>query len=171
MDDVLDIIWIIVALGLAIAKMARKSGKADDEEETAEEVEAEISETSEGEAPAQFVYYTDRQGLKRVDVNESNALSGRELTEYEIFCENKRLEAQFAESLPEVPKPEWPEVKPPEYGEEISLEELGRRPVLEGSGEDTVRSDAEYQLQQLERWLDAGLIDKAEYRRRKREIK
>ena len=169
--DGLETIFAVFIIIFGFIKMILKNQPAEEETE-AEETEETGTGDEQGEAAPQFAYYTDRQGMKRVDVNESNRLSGRELTEYEIFDENKRLEAEFAESMPDIPeKPRWAEVQPPEYGEEISLEELSRKPAFDSPEEPGVRSDKEYQLEQLERWLDAGLIDKAEYRRRKREMK
>ena len=172
-----DIIWlivVIVAAGLKIARRTAANKTAQQEQE--QELAPEPGPETPGESAAVFAYYYTREGQKKVDAVKSAKASGRELTEYEIYSEQQRLDKLWCQEL-ERQEAEETEYIPPEPVETPDMQEImacarsgaaehvDAQPSPVGNS-----SDREYQLQQLERWLEAGLIDKAEYKKRKREL-
>lgn len=183
MEDVFDIVWVVAVIIAGIFKLMKSANKPKSDEDTSdgEEIQAEESQlqAEQDESAPVFAYFYTRNGEKRIDVGQSNRLSGRELTEYEIFTEKKRLDALWAaelerrEAAVEAEREEIYEAEPAPEAVPVSeiLKSVRREKAEETVAVSVSSSDEDYQLQQLERWLEAGLIDKDEYRRRKRELK
>lgn len=159
----------------------KETGQESGGETAADENTAPETAGGEGAGAPVFAYYYTRAGEKRVDAAKSGRLSGRELTEYEIYCEQQRLDKLWAAEL-ERQEREAEQAREEVYAsaepaETPNMEEImacARRGGAEHIDAEPVRttrsSDREAQLAQLDRWLEAGLIDKAEYRKRKREL-
>lgn len=191
MEFSFDIIWLVAVIIFGLFKFIKRasadasSGEAGDVQET----ETQPEQEAQPGAPV-FAYFYTYEGQKKVDVNKSNAASGRELTEYEIYCEQERLdklwcaelerqEAEAMEAREEVYETTEP-METPSMEEIMACARNGAAKHIDAQAEPalwdaepvtaTRNSDREYQLQQLDRWLEAGLIDKAEYKKRKREL-
>lgn len=198
-----DFILAIIVIGFYVVKMLSKrkssDGGAEDEEESAgEEMPGTETDEPKEDAPV-FAHYSDMSGRPRVDVKKSAALSGREITEYEIFTEQKRLDRTYARELEKAEAEAFSESRSPEAGEttapdgirdaaggryvggeaaadeSVSVEGMKRISGREKTAEveivrTTKSGEPDYQLEQLDRWLEAGLIDKKEYRARKKKL-
>lgn len=192
MEFSFDIVWLVAVIVFGIFKFIKRAstssaanepGEAD--QESAQPAQAQAGD---GVAAPIFAYYYTSRGEKRIDVNETKRLSGREVTEYEIFSEQQRLdklwaaelerqETEFLAGREEIYEAAQP-VETPDMAEILAAarektrgEEREQPGLRDAQPVQTTRnSDREYQLSQLDRWLEAGLIDKAEYRKRKREL-
>lgn len=184
----LELIIAIIVLGLYAVKLLGKSKKDDSggeedagDEQAEEQVRQEVTE--DGSGPV-FAYYTGMGGRPRVDLKKSVELSGREITEFEVYTEQKRLDKIYARELEQAEGREesgW--TQPEQPAKFLSAEEIiaamgrgsgnGTREKEPERGDiirTTRNSDSEYQIEQLDRWLEAGLIDKKEYRARKKKL-
>ncbi len=182
MEFSFDIIWLVVLIIFGLFKFIKRASVDDSSSQAgdAQETEAQPAQETEPGAPV-FAYYYTGGGQKKVDVGKTRQLSGREVTEYEIYCEQERLDKLWCAEL-ERQEAEAMEAREDVYAaaepvEMPSMEEImacARTGAAEHIDADKTvssgSSDREYQLQQLERWLEAGLIDKAEYKKRKREL-
>ena len=192
MESAFDIIWIVVVIIFGIFKFIKRASVDDSSEEAgdAQETEAQPVQETEPGAPV-FAYYYTGEGQKKVDVGKTRQLSGREVTEYEIFSEQERLdklwcaelerqEAQAMQAREEVYAAAEP-VDTPSMEEIMACARSGGEKHIDDEPEEasiwdaepvssTRAGDREYQLRQLDRWLEAGLIDKKEYKKRKREL-
>lgn len=177
-----DIIWVIIVIIFGIFKFIKRASVDNSSGETEEAQETEIlSEQEDGPGAPVFAYYYTHEGQKKVDSVKSAKASGRELTEYEIFSEQQRLDKLWCEELDrqeqeamEAREQVFAAAEPLETPNMEEIMACARRGGAEHIEAETLSSgsssDREYQLEQLERWLEAGLIDKAEYKKRKREL-
>jgi len=186
-----DIIWVIIVIIFGIFKFIKRASADESSQETEDVQETETQpEQEDGPGAPVFAYYYTHEGQKKVDSVKSAKASGRELTEYEIFSEQQRLDKLWCAELErleqeamEAREEVYAAVEPMETPNMDEIKACARRGGaghIDGEPErpfwdtepvqDTRNSDREYQLEQLERWLDAGLIDKKEYKRRKREL-
>ena len=184
-----DIIWVIIVIIFGIFKFIKRASADESSQETEEAQETETQpEQEDGPGAPVFAYYYTHEGQKKVDSVKSAKASGRELTEYEIFSEQQRLDKLWCEELERLEQEAMEAreeiyaaaepVETPNMEEIMACARRGAAEHIEAEAplwdaepvQSTRNSDREYQLQQLDRWLDAGLIDKKEYRKRKREL-
>ena len=198
-----DIIWVIIVIIFGIFKFIKRASADESSQETEEAQETETQpEQEDGPGAPVFAYYYTHEGQKKVNPVKSAKASGRELTEYEIYSEQQRLDKLWCAELErleqeamEAREEVYASVEPVETPDMDEIKACARRGAADhimasvrrdGAGQiddeperpfwdtepvqDTRNSDREYQLEQLERWLEAGLIDKKEYKRRKREL-